>query len=83
MLISNYSANSQNNKSKLNNNIFDKNLHTALLHKIDDPLSYPIIKLNSDEKLQLSFDDFNGDLRDYYYTIIHCNSDWTPSDLII
>lgn len=82
MLISNFSAYSQNKKSKLNNNIFDKNLHTALLHKIDDPLSYPIIKLNSEEKLQLSFDDFNKDLRDYYYTIIHCNSDWIPSDLM-
>ena len=28
MLISNYSQNSQNNKSILNNNIFDKNIHT-------------------------------------------------------
>tara|TARA_B000000532_G_C18876577_1_gene410932 strand:+ start:2094 stop:3338 length:1245 start_codon:yes stop_codon:yes gene_type:complete len=82
MLISNFSATSQNKKIELNNNTIDKNIHTALLHKIDDPLSYPIIKLNSDEKLQLSFDDFNRELIDYYYTVIHCNSDWTRSDLM-
>lgn len=82
MLISNFTANSQNNNSILKNNLIDKNIHTALLHKQDDPLSYPIIRLNSEEKLQLSFDDFNTDLRDYHYTIIHCNSDWTSSDLM-
>tara|TARA_B100000683_G_scaffold276677_1_gene331521 strand:- start:10355 stop:11638 length:1284 start_codon:yes stop_codon:yes gene_type:complete len=82
LLVSNFTSYSQNNESILNNNIVDKNIHTALLHKINDPLSYPIIKLNSEEKLILSFDDFNRDLRDYYYTIIHCNSDWAPSDLM-
>ena len=29
MLISNFTANSQNNKSILNNNIIDKNIHTS------------------------------------------------------
>ena len=72
----------QNKNEVLNNLVKDKNIHTVLLHKQEDPLSYPIIKLNSEEKLQLSFDDFNTKLQDYYYTIIHCNSDWTPSDLM-
>ena len=82
MLISNFTANSQNNNSILNNSIKDQYIHTTLLHKKDEPLSYPIIRINSKEKLQLSFDDFNTDFRDYYYTIIHCNSDWTVSDLM-
>ena len=72
----------QNKNEVLNNLVKDKNIHTVLLHKQGDPLSYPIIKLNSEEKLQLSFDDFNTELQDYYYTIIHCNSDWTTSDLM-
>jgi len=37
--------------------------------------------LNSDEKLKLSFDDFNTDLKNYCYTVIHCNADWEVSDL--
>lgn len=72
----------QNKNEVLNSLLKDKNIHTVLLHKQGDPLSYPIIKLNSEEKLQLSFDDFNTELQDYYYTIVHCNSDWTTSDLM-
>lgn len=39
----------------------------------------PIIRLG--ERLQLSFDDINGDEADYYYKITHHNFDWTESDL--
>ena len=82
MLISNFTAKSQNNNDILSNNTFNKNINTALLHKINNPLSYPIIRLNSNEKLHLNFDDFNTDLQEYYYTLIHCNSDWTQSNLM-
>jgi uncharacterized protein YqgQ len=64
------------------NKIIDNNIHTALLHSEIQPLSYPIIKLNSQQKLQLSFDDFSEEIQDYYYTIVHCNSDWTESALM-
>ncbi len=40
----------------------------------------PIVKIG--ERLRLSFDDINGDERDYYYIIEHYNFDWTPSDLV-
>ena len=39
----------------------------------------PILRLG--ERLSLSFDDINGDEKDYYYQISHYNFDWTPSDL--
>ena len=64
------------------NKIFSRNIKTALLYSGENQLSYPIMYLNSDEKLTLSFDDLDADIKDYYYTIIHCNSDWTESDLI-
>ena len=73
---------SQQTDSILKNNIYNSNIHTVLLHPVNNPLSYPIIHLGTEEKLQISFDDFNEELKDYYYTIIHCNSDWTPSDLM-
>src|SRR5690606_576022 len=39
----------------------------------------PIIKLG--ESLRLSFDDLQGDEKDYYYTINHYDYNWNPSDL--
>lgn len=39
----------------------------------------PIIRLG--DRLQLSFDDVNGDEADYYYKITHHDFDWSESDL--
>ncbi len=39
----------------------------------------PILRLG--EPLFLSFDALNGEEADYYYTLTHCDFDWTPSDL--
>lgn len=42
--------------------------------------AYPIVRLGGDQ-LFLSFDDMDGDFKNYVYTIVHCNADWTPSNL--
>ena len=44
-------------------------------------MSYPAIRLKSDEKLELHFDDFNTNVVDYRYEIIHCGSNWEPSPI--
>lgn len=41
---------------------------------------FPILKPG--EAFTLSFDDLRARESDYYYRIIHCNADWTPSDLL-
>lgn len=41
----------------------------------------PILALNSDDKLFLSFDDLRADNRTFYYTIEHCTFDWKSSNL--
>jgi len=43
--------------------------------------SLPLLPLNSDEQLFLSFDDLRGDGRTYYYTVEHCSADWQRSNL--
>lgn len=40
----------------------------------------PIFPLN--EGFQLQFDDLFGNEANYYYEILHCNYDWTPSQLV-
>lgn len=41
---------------------------------------FPIIKLG--ESMTLEFDDLTANEQDYYYKIIHCDYDWTPSQLL-
>ena len=45
------------------------------------PNSFPVISLTSGGALSLSFDDLEGDTKNYTYRIIHCDKDWNPSDL--
>lgn len=42
----------------------------------------PIISLNGSDRLIFSFDEL-GEERSYLrYSVVHCNADWTPSDLV-
>ena len=63
------------------NHIFDQRIKTVQLYKDGWNLSYPIIKLNSDEKLVLNFDLLSDQTESYYYTFIHCDKDWNKSDI--
>lgn len=59
--------------------IYKKNINTVLFHRKGFELSAPILRLNSNEKLHLSFDDFDGDYKNYRYTLLHCDAMWNPS----
>ncbi len=81
----NYLKNETNNEEKnivYKDYIFQDNIKTLLCHQIDQEASLPIINIETNDKLHISFDDLDGEVKDYYYTIIHCNSDWTESKLI-
>ncbi len=41
---------------------------------------FPIVKLG--ETMFLEFDDMSATEQDYYYKIVHCDYDWTPSELL-
>lgn len=61
--------------------IYKDNIKTVMLHKAGFELSMPIIKLNSNDQLFLSFDDLDADVKSYRYEIIHCNTNWKRSEL--
>ena len=44
-------------------------------------MSPPVVGLKSGQRLILSFDDLDDDVKDYRYTIIHCDAMWQPSEL--
>ncbi|PPR15247.1 MAG: hypothetical protein CFH43_00941, partial [Proteobacteria bacterium] len=57
-------------------------IKTVLLHQHDWPLASPVIELHTQQQLMLSFDDLDSDVKDYYYTVLHCTKDWEVSDLM-
>jgi hypothetical protein len=61
--------------------IHKNNIKTVLFNKKSWVMAPPIIRLNSEETLELRFDDLDADYKNYQYTLIHCNADWTPSTL--
>src|SRR6218665_2514848 len=62
--------------------IYKKNIRTVLFHNESFELTQPLLSLGTEEKFELSFDDLDADLKNYSYTIIHCNANWEPSDLV-
>ncbi len=61
--------------------IYDDNIQTALLYPPSNQLLPPIIRLNSADKLRLSFDDMGAESYLFRYTFEHCTKDWQTSDL--
>jgi hypothetical protein len=61
--------------------VFNPAIKTIKLTKFGDPVSYPIINLNSTDLLELNFDDMAGGVKNYFYTYVLCNADWTPAQL--
>ncbi|WP_343487711.1 type IX secretion system plug protein domain-containing protein [Allomuricauda sp. d1] len=41
---------------------------------------FPVVQLG--DPIMLEFDDLSASEQDYYYKIIHCDYDWTPSQLL-
>lgn len=65
-----------------NNHIYDENIHTVLLHPFGFELGEPVIELYKNDSLLLSFDELDSEYKNYYFTLIHCNANWSPSDLL-
>lgn len=42
----------------------------------------PSIRLGSDERLVISFDEWSEDYSDLQYRLVHCGPDWKPSGLL-
>ncbi|MDP4273666.1 MAG: DUF5103 domain-containing protein [Bacteroidota bacterium] len=65
----------------MQDSVYKPNIKTVLLYRSGWEMSYPLIDLNSNDKLKLSFDDLDGDIKSYYFTIVHCDANWNESGL--
>lgn len=63
------------------NNIFNPAIKSVQFYNTKKNPSFPLIKLNSGEQVELEFDDIRGGSHYYYYTLEHCDGDWNSSNL--
>jgi hypothetical protein len=49
------------------------------MHRDGFELSNPVYEIGESSQLVLKFDDLSGEVKNYYYTIIHCDADWNES----
>ncbi len=62
--------------------VFNKNIRSLQLYLNGFELSGPFLDLKGGNQLQLHFDELGTDFKNYQYSLVHCNADWTPSSLL-
>lgn len=62
--------------------IFNARFRTLRVEKENEFLSTPVIRLNSRDKIIISFDEIGDDWSQLQYRLVHCNADWQPSRLV-
>ncbi len=61
--------------------VLEPTIRTIQLYREGWQLSYPVVRLKEDVPLVLEFDDLSGGDATLLYKVLHCNADWTLSDL--
>ncbi|NDP20750.1 MAG: DUF5103 domain-containing protein [Paludibacter sp.] len=61
--------------------IFNRNIKTLQIGKPGEKLGLPIIEFNSSDIIEVNFDEMSHEAHSYSYKVMHCNADWTLSNL--
>ena len=61
---------------------FSDMVKTLQVGVMDNIFAAPIIELEGENWIEISFDVMNPEPQVYTYTLTHCNADWTPSQLV-
>ncbi|MFI5159410.1 MAG: DUF5103 domain-containing protein [Sphingobacteriales bacterium] len=68
-------------QSPYDNNVYRPEIKRVEFYNTAKQASFPIIRLGSDEKVLLAFDNLKGGSETYNYTIEHCDANWNSSNL--
>lgn len=64
------------------NKTYKPGIKTIQAHPISDSMAFPVIQLDSPDRVIIAFDDLTREQSTYYYRIFHCTWDWETSDMI-
>lgn len=74
-------AGAQDEGLRYENYVYQPNIRSVRFHAPELFLAQPIVELGRASQLVLSFDDLDADVKDYTYSLVHCDMNWRPSDL--
>lgn len=57
------------------------NIKTLQVGVNGQKMSLPVIRLNDTESICVQFDEMSHDRKNYYYSVRHCNADWSLSTI--
>ena len=63
------------------NKIFKNTIYSVTIKDEESQSTFPLIHLNDGKQLTLRFDDITNEIKDYSYTLIHCNDQWERSEI--
>ncbi len=61
--------------------IFNNNIRTIQLNAYGNQQGLPVYSIEEGNKIELNFDDMDGDYKNYYYTFVLCDYNWKPVNL--
>lgn len=64
------------------NGVFDPAFHTLQVQVKGDEMAPPVIMLDADDRITVSFDEISPERRYMRYELIHCDSRWRPDALV-
>jgi len=71
---------------RLEDYAYEDNIKTVQFYQAagqyDDQTTFPIVSVEQSGMLQLEFDDLKDITSGYYFRIIHCDADWSQSNLM-
>ncbi len=68
-------------KAQSPDSVYKSNIATVRLHPYGDQLGLAVYNLNSNDQLELHFDDLDGGVKNYYYTFMLCDYNWMPASV--
>ncbi|MBL8002461.1 MAG: DUF5103 domain-containing protein [Flavobacteriales bacterium] len=66
----------------LTDRTYSPTIRTVQFFKKGFALAPPVLELAAQEPLVLRFDDLQANTENLSYTLVHCDADWRPSDLM-
>ncbi len=72
-------ASAKSDRYYYQNAVYSESIKTVQFFRVGSELSNPEYILGSDAKLVFKFDDLAEAVKNYSYTIIHCDADWNES----